>query len=454
MKRGCKHLSGKERIQIEGYLDIGQKVSDIAKVLGKASSTILREIKKHVKVHQPKSFGAKNHCEKSGSCVLCGICVTQDVYCRNRRCASCGRMNCNSVCKDYVLRECARRLTYPGEVCNSCRMRATTECKKKRHIYRAFVAQEEYQELLIESRNAKSLTPEEKETYGTVLRQGLSNHQSINHIYQANKEIFKHSKRTVERLAMSRYFERVNLSNLPMAGRTRLRKKPKQDYLKEDPKFIVGRDYEDYQDYLKQHANISIVMMDTVIGVANRRKCLLTLHFVDVAFMVAFLMSSKRAQRVISQFNTLEQKLGKDVFSRLFPLLLTDRGTEFSNPVQIETRDDGSLRTHVFYCDAMNSNQKSQIERNHRILREIFEKGQPFSSWTQEKVNFALSHVNSLFREVRSNRTPYDLFTEKYGSGVAEKLGIVKINPRDTYLHRDFLERFEELKKRFEGLIA
>ena len=43
----------------------------------------------------------------------------------------------------------------------------------------------------------------------------------------------------------------------------------------------------------------------------------------------------------------------------------------------------------------MNSNQKSQIERNHELVREILPKGQSFDGLTQELANRALSHVNA-----------------------------------------------------------
>ena len=51
-------------------------------------------------------------------------------------------------------------------------------------------------------------------------------------------------------------------------------------------------------------------------------------------------------------------------------MILTDRGTEFSYPSRIEECGDGTKRTRVFFCDPMNSNQKSQLEGPARIIRQ------------------------------------------------------------------------------------
>ena len=45
------------------------------------------------------------------------------------------------------------------------------------------------------------------------------------------------------------------------------------------------------------------------------------------------------------------------MFARLFPVILTDNGTEFSNPLKIEFDADGGRLTSVFYCNAYASYQ-------------------------------------------------------------------------------------------------
>ena len=59
----------------------------------------------------------------------------------------------------------------------------------------------------------------------------------------------------------------------------------------------------------------------------------------------------------------------------LFQVIITDRGSEFSDPEKIEADiETGEIQCRVFYCDPMNTNQKSNCERNHELIRYIIPK--------------------------------------------------------------------------------
>jgi IS30 family transposase len=75
--------------------------------------------------------------------------------------------------------------------------------------------------------------------------------------------------------------------------------------------------------------------MDSVIG-SKGGKCLLTIHFVETSLMLAFLRDANTSKSVTDIFEMLYDKLGKPLFKRLFPVILTDNGSEFSNPKAIE----------------------------------------------------------------------------------------------------------------------
>ena len=71
--------------------------------------------------------------------------------------------------------------------------------------------------------------------------------------------------------------------------------------------------------------------------------------------------------------NAIERVLGAKTFNKLFPVILTDNGSEFSNPKEIEYRDAvPSLRTKVFYCDPSSPYQKGACEVNHELIRDAF----------------------------------------------------------------------------------
>ena len=73
--------------------------------------------------------------------------------------------------------------------------------------------------------------------------------------------------------------------------------------------------------------------MDTVEG-RKGGKVLLTIHFVNSSFMLAFIRNHNDAESVINIFNKLQDILGLNKFKELFIIILTDNGSEFSNQVK------------------------------------------------------------------------------------------------------------------------
>jgi IS30 family transposase len=60
--------------------------------------------------------------------------------------------------------------------------------------------------------------------------------------------------------------------------------------------------------------------------------------------------------------------LGTYEFISVFENILTDRGSEFGDPVSLETGIQGLQRSSIYYCDPMHSGQKGAIEQAHTML--------------------------------------------------------------------------------------
>ena len=91
----------------------------------------------------------------------------------------------------------------------------------------------------------------------------------------------------------------------------------------------------------------------------------------------------------------------------------------------------------LFYCDPHCSSQKPHVEREHREERRILLRGVSFDALTQDDVNLVASHVASYTRGVLDDKTPYDVFTEKFGEPgrkLLDALGIVKIPANEVTL--------------------
>ena len=86
-----------------------------------------------------------------------------------------------------------------------------------------------------------------------------------------------------------------------------------------DQSYREGHTYEDYQSYMK-FAGVGAVEMDTVKGVRERGKRLLTMIFQDNSVMLLFLMPDGTAESVKRVFDYLEHGLGLERFLRLCPV--------------------------------------------------------------------------------------------------------------------------------------
>ena len=192
---------------------------------------------------------------------------------------------------------------------------------------------------------------------------------------------------------------------------------------------------------MDKNPDIAVVQMDSVIG-SKGGKCLLTIHFVECSLMLAFLREANTSKSVIDVFNQLDSTLGKDLFSKLFPVILTDNGSEFSNPKSIEYSNTFPLlRTHVFYCDAGSPYQKGAIEVNHELIRRVLLKGTSFNQLTQDDINLMMNHINSYKRKKLNNRSPYETFSFYHGEEVLHKLGCAPVASSDIMLKPALLKK-------------
>ena len=85
----------------------------------------------------------------------------------------------------------------------------------------------------------------------------------------------------------------------------------------------MGRTYDDYIKFREEHPELPVVELDSVEGIKGGA-VLLTIHFVLQKFQLAYKRKANDSQSVIDIFNSLYDLLGKDLYTRLFPILLAD----------------------------------------------------------------------------------------------------------------------------------
>ncbi len=429
MKKGKKQMDGTQRCRIEFGLAAGESARSIAKAMGVSLSTVTREIRKHTYESFKGCYGRTNQCVHRQDCKLTGVCG--DCPAKGAPCVRCSYRNCNRFCDRVEYIDCSRRLLRTAKVCNGCP--DEKRCHRRKLFYVAAHAQDDYRRTLSESRQGAALEPWERDYIDAIVSPKIKAGQSVHHICVTCRAKLTRHERTIQRYVNYGVLS-AKRGDLKRACMVRPRKSLAREYQhKVETGCYVDRAYGDYQKFLSEHPGVGPVYMDLLIGRMGG-VCLLTLHWLNAGFMVGILIPNKCAESVTAVFDSLYEELGAELFATLFPVVLTDRGTEFSNPSRIEKCEDGTRRTWVFFCDPMNSNQKSQLERNHEIVREILPKGVSFDALTQEQAYLALSHVNAYVRYVNGNKTPYDVFEFLYGEGTAEKLHISRIDPKEVVL--------------------
>ena len=422
-------MDGTQRCRIEFGLAAQESARSIAKEIGVSLSTVTREIGKHTYESFKGCYGRTNQCVHRQDCKLSGVCA--DCPAKGAPCARCSYRNCNRSCDKVEYIDCPKRLLRTCKVCNGCP--DEKRCHMRKLFYVAGRAHEDYPRVLSESRQGAALEQWEREHIDGIVSPKIRSGQSVHHICVTCKAELTRHERTIQRYVNYGVLS-AKRGDLKRACMVRPRKSLAREYQhKVETGCYVDRTYRDYQKFLSEHPGVGPVYMDLLIGRMGG-VCLLTLHWLNAGFMVGILIPNKCAASVVAAFDALYAELGHELFTRLFPVILTDRGTEFSYPSRIEECEDGTKRTRVFFCDPMNSNQKSQLERNHELVREILPKGVSFDALTQEQAYLALSHVNAYVRYAQGDRTPFEVFEFLYGEGTAEKLHIAKIDPKEVVL--------------------
>ncbi len=427
------YITYEERMEIENCLHNGKSFGQIAKELGKDRSTISREIRKH-SVIERTGYGANgyNACTHREECtkvhVCSGDCHRQALkYCKLCNC-------CNDNCLEFEEQVCVTRFK-PPYVCNSCSEK--NRCTLEKTMYYAVKAHSTAQAHISESRRGILTSEQELNRLNAFVTPLILQGQSIHQIYINYADTLMCSEKTLYNYIDHGFFDARNI-DLPRKVRYRPRKK-KQEF-KVDRGCYIGRSYTEYQQYLVKNPEVNTVQMDYVLGTVGG-KVLLTIHFTDTNFMLAYLREANTSQSVIDVFDYLYLKLGRTLFLKFFPLVLTDRGSEFSNPRMIEMTPDGLKRTSVFYCDPGAPYQKGAIENNHELVRRILPKGHSFDKLTQADIDRMMNHINSYRRPKLGDKSPFEAFAFHHGTELFEKLGLAPVEPNCVILKPRLLKR-------------
>lgn len=428
-----KHLSFEDRCAISKGLTDRRSFKAIAVELGKDCTCISKEVRNHRQFTFKCSSGRTfNDCANRSTCTqekeLCEICDNK----HRRTCSFC--VKCGKKCPDYKQERCPS-LEKPPYVCNGCKNRY--RCTLEKCFYNAREAYQEYRERLSESRSGVNLTEDECAKLDAVISPLLRKGQSLHHILQNNRDDVMICEKTAYLYVDMGIF---SARNIDMVRKVRFRpRRNKSVGIKIDRTCRIGRSYQDFLAYREANPSLPVVELDSVIGITGG-SVLLTVHFVRAKLQLAFLRESNNARSVTEIFRSLYETLGVALYRKLFPIFLTDNGSEFSDPTALEKMQDGKEVSKVFYCNPSAPGQKGSCEVNHEFIRRVIHKGTDIGRFSQEQINLMMDNINSYSRPELENKTPYEMFTFYYGEEALEKLGVHRIPANEITLTPDLMK--------------
>ena len=213
---------------------------------------------------------------------------------------------------------------------------------KLAYIYSARHADASVTRRRSESRRGIRISDKKKSEMDELITRLVKKGQPLTHIYAEHESEMPVCLRT-----LYNYIDdgELTIKNIDLRRKTRYKRRGKghQPSLGfANMEFRQGRTYTDFEYAMKvKYTEDEVVEMDTVKGVREQGKRLLTMIFRKNNVMLLFLMPDGKAESVKRVFDYLEAGLGIEVFRRLFPVILTDNGSEFKKVDELEhTTDD------------------------------------------------------------------------------------------------------------------
>ena len=184
-----------------------------------------------------------------------------------------------------------------------------------------------------------------------------------------------------------------------------------------------NRTYLDYLAYMKTRINEITTQMDFLGSIKSDSKSILVLILPQIHFIFLYIIERKNLFNVVETFNSIEKLIKYKKFCEIFPSILTDRDPSFSDIQGIEfSKELGTQRTYLFFCDAFKSNQKASVENMNKQIRKFFPKGKSIDNYKQEQINLIAKTINETPLFSLDGHSPKEAFALLFGLETYTKL--------------------------------
>lgn len=421
---GYKHLSLEERKSIEVLLNHSDiTLKQIALSINHSSKCVREEIRAHrvVRVHSNKT----NKCGRQDSCKKHRLCT----YCISGDCKSCKHKDCNELCDDFVSYPVCERIERFPYVCSG--YPDIHKCHLPKYFYIARIAQDKYTQDKLEWRSGPRKSEAEMKSIVEAFQNNIPKKQSIDTIIHTND--LNISASTAYRYIREHQIPGISNIDLKRQVRYTQRSSSRHHPISIDYDFLEGRKYEDFLAALETAGpDVNVWEMDTIIGKkGSDEKCVLSLLHRRSNLQLYFLLRHKNMFEVTYLFDTIKSFLGIDLFKDTFTIILTDNGTEFHDPLSLETDPEtGEKLISIYFARPRRSDDKGKCEKNHEHFREKVPKGCSMNNLTKYDINFVSNQVNNYVRRKLNCQSPYSIAKLVLNEKVLELNRLHPISPK------------------------
>lgn len=436
-----KRLDLNDRKNIEDGLDKTLSFRTIADLIGVSPSSVAAEVRSNKTLLKTKV--AKVKCREAQACKKTGICPSCAIP--GAVCARCDVVFCQEVCPDHLaIVGCAKTASAPW-VCNGCKKRRHGCNRAGRYVYTADVADRISRNRRSCSRQGINMTPEGFRRVLGVVRPALARKLSPYEIVALYADDLKVSASTLYRWIGRGYGGMADIELERKVGFA-----PRKRHIEQRcTRHGKQRSFKAFSA-LSRDEQDGCCEMDCVIGKKGDRKCILTLYLRPAHFQLYLLLEEHTLAQVSKALDVLEGICGRQLFGKLFSVILTDNGSEFSDPHLLESSvtDGLSKRCRIYYCDVRQSQQKGRCEKAHTELRQKLPKGTSFDGLDAWDMAEICETVNSTPRKSLCGLSPIEMLYRAYGDGIGallDHLGIAQLGADDIDLNPTVTDTDEEL---------
>lgn len=446
MAKAYMQLTLYERRVIQESLDRGFSLKRISATLDRSPSTVSREVAANRTPRPPK--GHFGNCTERRICVRSGVCG-KTCPTPGEPCAYCKLVDCRMWCASFRKsgKRCEKLNRFPY-VCNGCRYSAGCTVRDRQR-YVACEADTASKARRSDSRRGINMDAARAELVLEQIKDAIGRGMGPYEISVAYAASVGVSASTIYRWIDRGY---AGMANIDLERKVGF--KPRQNTSRPHPtRHSTRRSYASFCA-LAEDVRASACEMDTVMGAKGDEGSILTLYFRPCRLQLFLLLAKHSQAEVLRALSAIKSACSRDLFARLFAVVLTDNGAEFADESAMGTllgeRDRSD--THLFYCDARASNQKGGCEKAHTELRQVLPKGASVDRLTEYHMALAMSHVNSNPRKSLCGLSPIDVFLTAYGhdgQDLLDALGVEKIAADDLVLKPALLNREGEKRDEY-----